>query len=205
VTKNLMTGEGGMVTTQDQAMADLMNVYSLHGLSADAWKRFSDDGYKHYGVQVPGFKYNMMDLQAALGLVQLKRFSAMQERREIIWQTYMKELADLPLVLPKEPEIGTRHAYHLFTLHLDLAALKVDRDRIQVALHKEGIGTGIHYVSLHLSDYYRKTFGYKREDFSEASWISERTLSIPLSAKLTDQDVQDVILGVRKILKYYKR
>jgi dTDP-4-amino-4,6-dideoxygalactose transaminase len=205
VTKNIVTGEGGMVTTANPAWAARIKTLALHGLSADAWKRFSDEGFKHYEVTEPGFKYNMMDLQAALGLPQLQRVEKSLVRRQQIWARYDEAFADLPVFLPLPEEKGTRHARHLYTLLLDIDRLRASRDEVQQALHQQRIGTGIHYRALHLHQYYRETFGYQRGDLPNAEWISDRTLSLPLSPKLTEEDVEDVIFAVRRTLAHYVR
>jgi dTDP-4-amino-4,6-dideoxygalactose transaminase len=196
VTKNVVTGEGGMVVTQDEDAAARIKTLALHGLSADAWSRFSDEGYKHYEVVEPGFKYNMMDLQAALGLHQLARAEANLERRQEIWRRYDEAFAHLPLRTPAVEEPGTRHARHLYTVLLDLERLSCTRDEVLLDLHRQNIGTGVHYRALHLHPYYRETNGYARGDFPNAEWISDRTVSLPLSPKLTDEDVEDVIDAV---------
>jgi dTDP-4-amino-4,6-dideoxygalactose transaminase len=203
VTKNVVAGEGGMITTANEPWAARIKTLALHGLSADAWKRFSDEGFKHYEVTEPGFKYNMMDLQAALGLHQLRRVEENLARREEIWKRYDEAFADLPAFLPPPAEQGTRHARHLYTLLLDIDRLRVDRDAIQLSLHRQAIGTGVHYRAVHLHQYYQKAFGYRRGDFPNAEWISDRTLSLPLSPKLTDADVDDVIFAVRHTIEHY--
>jgi dTDP-4-amino-4,6-dideoxygalactose transaminase len=205
VTKNVVTGEGGMVTTVNKEWADRIKTLALHGLSADAWKRFSDEGFKQYEVVAPGFKYNMMDLQAALGIHQLRRVEANLVRRQEIWARYDEAFADLPVFLPTPEEEGTRHARHLYTLLLEVERLKADRDEVQLALHKQQIGTGIHYKALHLHRYYRETFGYERGQLPNAEWISDRTLSLPLSPKLTDTDVDDVVFAVTRTLEHVAR
>jgi dTDP-4-amino-4,6-dideoxygalactose transaminase len=204
-TKNVVTGEGGMVTTADPAFAGRVKTLALHGLSADAWKRFSDDGFKHYEVSEPGFKYNMMDLQAAIGIHQLARVEANLARRQEIWKRYDAAFADLPVFLPPPEEPGTRHARHLYTLMLDVDRLTATRDAIQLALHRQNIGTGVHYRAVHLHQYYRETYGYRPGDYPNAHWISERTLSLPLSPKLTDPDVEDVVFAVRRTLEHFAR
>lgn len=201
VTKNVVTAEGGMVTTNDDEIAAKLKIYALHGMSKDAWKRFSDDGYKHYQVLFPGFKYNMTDIQAALGIMQLKKVEKYSERRKQIWDFYKEALKSLPLFLPPEPEENTRHAYHLFTIMLDIEKTKISRDQLINKLHELNIGTGVHYIALHQHPYYKDTFGYKEGDFPNAEFISERTLSIPFSAKLTDEDVLDVINALKTILE----
>jgi dTDP-4-amino-4,6-dideoxygalactose transaminase len=201
VTKNIVTGEGGMVTTNRDVWADKVKMYGLHGMNKDAWKRYSDEGFKHYQVVFPGFKYNMMDIQAAIGLHQLRKVEPFLSRRETVWETYDRAFAGLPVFVPEPAEPDTRHARHLYTLLLDLERLPVGRDEFQQRLHRRNIGTGIHFTALHLHEYYRKTFGYKPDDFPNARWISERTISLPLSAKLTDEDVDDVVAAVREELE----
>ena len=197
VTKNVVTGEGGMVTTNDPKVAEKLRLYSLHGMSKDAWKRFSDSGYKHYQVVVPGFKYNMMDLQAAIGIHQLARVEVALQRRNEIWQRYNQAFADLPVTVPASDEPHTLHARHLYTLMIDKGKCGVSRDEFLERLHSQNIGAGVHYVGVHLQPYYQTRFGYRPEDFPNATWISDRTVSIPLSPKLTDEDVEDVIEAVR--------
>jgi dTDP-4-amino-4,6-dideoxygalactose transaminase len=203
VTKNVTTGEGGMICTDDPERAARIKILALHGLDADAWRRFSDEGFKQYEVLEPGFKYNMMDIQAALGIPQLERVEANLKRRCEIWEQYDDAFKDLPLDTPEEEERGTVHARHLYTVILDIDRLKSDRDTIQEALHRQNIGTGIHYRALHLHKYYRDEFRYKPEDLPHARWISDRTLSLPLSPQMTDEDVYDVVFSLRKTLQYY--
>jgi len=205
VTKNVVTGEGGMVITDIEDHASKIKILALHGMSKNAWKRFSDEGFKHYQVVNCGYKYNMMDIQAALGIHQLKRVEKNWKRRLEIWNKYNKSFNDLPCFTPVPFEKETVHGLHLYTLLLDLDHLKVNRDFILNALAKENIGTGIHYIALHLHSYYAKTYGFKSGDFPNAEWISERTISLPLSAKLSNKDVNDVIEAVTKILEYYSK
>ena len=204
-TKNVTTGEGGMVTTADPTWASRIKTLALHGLSADAWQRFSDEGFKQYEVVEPGFKYNMMDLQAALGLHQLQRAELNLRRRREIWDRYDDAFKDLPVFLPRAEEEGTRHARHLYTLLVDIGRLRVGRDEIQLALHRQKIGTGIHYRAVHLHRYYREAFGYRRGDLPNSEWISDRTLSLPLSPALTDEDVADVTFAVRHTLEDFAK
>ena len=205
VTKNLVTGEGGMITTDNDRYAEKIEIYGLHGMSRGAWKRYSDEGFKHYQIVFPGFKYNMMDLQAALGIHQLKRIETYLKRREEIWERYDKAFSNLPVMLPPPPEPDTRHARHLYTPLLRLEDLHVDRDTIQQELHRLNIGTGIHFISLHLHPYYRDTYGYRPDDFPNAQYVSERTISLPLSAKLSDEDVADVIEAFTSVLERFSR
>lgn len=201
VTKNITTAEGGMITTDNEELAQKLKIYALHGMSKDAWKRFSDDGYKHYEVIYPGYKYNMTDLQAAIGIQQLKKVDKFAKRRKKIWDVYKKELSNLPLILPPEPKANSSHAYHLFTVMVDTSLTKITRDELIGQLHCRNIGTGVHYIALHLQPYYKETFGYKRGDFPNAEFISDRTFSIPFSAKLTDSDLEDVVSALKQILQ----
>lgn len=201
VTKNIVTGEGGMVTTNKEVWADKIKMYGLHGLSKDAWRRYSDEGFIHYQVLFPGFKYNMMDIQASLGIHQMKRIDKYLKRRKEIWEKYNSAFSTLPVSCPAEPEKNTVHARHLYTLLIDIDKIKKTRDAVQQELHELNIGTGIHFISLHLHDYYRKTYGFKPDDFPNAKFISDRTISLPLSAKLTDDDVEDVIYTVLEVLR----
>ena len=198
--KNLVTVEGGMLTSNDKEAMERSRMLSLHGMSIDAWGRYGTDGYKHYEHLEAGFKYNMMDIQAALGLPQLARIDRNWKKREKIWQRYMKELQGLPIVLPAPVRKGDRHAYHMFTVLIDTDKTKITRDQFLDKMAKRNIGTGVHFRALHLHPFYRKTYGYKEGDFPNAEWIGDRTASIPLSAKLTDKDVSDVIRAIKDIL-----
>jgi len=200
VTKNIITGEGGMAITDNEEYADKIKILGLHGMSKDAWKRFSDEGYKHYQVVYAGFKYNMMDLQAAIGIHQLPRIDKYWKRRQEIWNCYNEAFKDLPVFTPAPIEPDTRHAYHLYTLLLNIDNLKITRDQFLDEMTKRNIGVGVHYIVLHLHPYYQQTYGYKRGDFPNAEWISDRTASLPFSAKLTTKEVERVISTVRKIL-----
>ncbi|MBV9773749.1 MAG: DegT/DnrJ/EryC1/StrS family aminotransferase [Gemmatimonadetes bacterium] len=200
VTKNLTTGEGGLVTTSDPDLAGRIRTYALHGLSRDAWKRFSDAGYRHYQVHYPGFKYNMMDLQAAIGIHQVPHLAEWLARRERIWARYDEAFADLPVGTPAPAGPDTVHARHLYTLMVDEARCGVSRDEFMARLHERGIGTGVHYQGVHLHPYYRDAFGWRPEDFPNTTWIGERTLSLPLSGALGDDDVERVVDAVRASL-----
>lgn len=201
VTKNIVTGEGGMAITDNEEYANQMKILGLHGMTKDAWKRFGDSGYKHYQVVYAGYKYNMMDLQAALGIHQLPRVDRYWQRRQEIWNRYNEAFEDLPVFTPVAVEPDTRHAYHLYTLLLDLDKLDMARDEFLDKMTKRKIGVGVHYIAMHLHPYYQETFGYKMGDFPNAEWISVRTVSLPLSAKLEDDDVKDVIEAVKVVVE----
>jgi len=200
VTKNVVTGEGGMVISNSEEDAARIKMLALHGMSTDAWKRFADEGYKHYYVVECGFKYNMMDLQAAIGIHQLKRVEANWDRRQQIWDMYNKAFADLPLIIPALVEPDTRHAYHLYTMLIDKKKTGFNRDEFLNFMTANNIGVGVHYSSIPEHPYYQKTFGWKAEDYPNATLIGRQTISLPLSAKLADEDVEDVIEAVRTTL-----
>ena len=199
-TKNVVTGEGGMVLARDVNDIARVRILSLHGMSKDAWRRFSDDGYKHYQVVECGFKYNMMDLQAAMGIHQLQRVDRNWLRRQAIWNRYQEELANLPIVLPREPDPETRHAYHLYTILVEQQMSRISRDSFLTAMTERNIGVGVHYMSIPEHSYYRERFGWIPERYPNAMRIGRQTVSLPLSAKLKEDDVADVIEAVRDAL-----
>ena len=200
VTKNVITGEGGMILAKNPDQAARLKVLALHGMSSDAWKRFGDEGYKHYLVTEAGFKYNMMDLQAALGLRQLEKVEKYWQRRQEVWQCYMDALADLPLTLPAPVEPKTRHAFHLFTIMVDQARCGISRDAFLSAMTAHKIGVGVHYLSIPEHPYYQTRFGWNPDDYPQARDLGRQTVSLPLSAKLSNADVIDVIEAVTEIL-----
>ena len=200
VTKNIVTGEGGMVLTRNEEDSIRIKVLALHGMSKDAWKRFGDEGYKHYSVIECGFKYNMMDLQAAIGIHQLHRIESYWKRRRDIWQRYNEAFADLPVTLPAAPDPETRHAYHLYTILVDEGKTGIGRDAFLNAMTSRNIGIGVHYLSIPEHPFYQNAFGWKPEDYPNAMRIGRQTVSLPISAKLTDKDVEDVIDSVVQII-----
>ncbi len=199
-TKNMTTGEGGMLLSRDGAHAARVKVLALHGMSKDAWTRFSDEGYKHYEVVDLGFKYNMMDLQAAIGLHQLPRIERWLTRRREIWQAYDAAFESLPVERPAAEELNTRHARHLYTLLIDEAEAGLSRDAFLAAMTAQGIGVGVHYLSIPEHPYYQRHFGWRPEQFPNAMEIGRRTVSLPISPSLDDEDVRDVISAVKTVL-----
>jgi dTDP-4-amino-4,6-dideoxygalactose transaminase len=195
-TKNVVTGEGGMILTNDDEISQRAKMMALHGMSADAWKRFSDKGYKHYDVVEVGFKYNMMDLQAAIGMHQILRVDEYWKRRKAIWDAYTEAFDDLPLGLPAPLEKDSRHALHLFTVLVQPDA-GLSRDELLIRLHEQKIGTGVHYRAIPTYTVYKDKFGWDLEAFPNAKQIGETTLSLPISAKLTDDEVEYIIAEVR--------
>jgi dTDP-4-amino-4,6-dideoxygalactose transaminase len=200
-TKNLTTAEGGMITTDDDEYARRMCIWVLHGINHDAWKRYSAEGSWYYEVTVPGFKYNLTDLQSALGLHQLARLEAMLQKRRILADLYCAGLSDLPEVeLPAECS-GIRHAWHLYAIRLRLERLKIGRAEFIEQLKSEGIGTSVHFIPLHRQPYYRDRFGLQSQDYPVADAAYERLISLPLYTRMTEQDVEDVIEAVRRIVE----
>jgi dTDP-4-amino-4,6-dideoxygalactose transaminase len=197
-TKNVTTGEGGMVLTRNADDLARVKMLALHGMSKDAWKRFSDEGYKHYFVVDTGFKYNMMDLQAAIGIHQLRRVEANWKRRQEIWKRYNCALQGFPVMLPPEPEPDTRHGYHLYTLLLEPHA-SVSRDAFLHNMTTRNIGVGVHYLSIPEHPAYQEKFGWNLGQFPNATSVGRKTVSLPLSAKLTDEEVERVIDAVASI------
>jgi dTDP-4-amino-4,6-dideoxygalactose transaminase len=200
VTKNITTIEGGAVLTTNPDVAAEVERLALHGLSLGAWQRFSDAGFRHYEVVEPGFKYNMTDVQAALGLHQLARLERWTELRASLWERYDELLSGLPLVTPMAPAPGTRHARHLYQILLEPGA-RVTRDELLEGLAERKIGAGVHYRGVHLHPYYRDKYGLKPSDFPVATDISERTVSLPLSPKVTPSDQDDVVAALSELLR----
>jgi len=202
-TKNVVTGEGGMIVGRDDARIARAKVLALHGMSKDAWHRFGDQGYKHYQVVEAGFKYNMMDLQAAIGIHQLARVERNWKRREAVWNRYMEAFKDLPIGLPAPPATDTKHAYHLFTIMVDEARCGIARDDFLNAMNARRIGTGVHYLSVPEHPFYQQRFGWKPEQWPNAMRIGRQTASLPLSPKLTEADVERVITAVSALAEGY--
>ncbi|MCX8072587.1 MAG: DegT/DnrJ/EryC1/StrS family aminotransferase [Candidatus Binatia bacterium] len=204
-TKNLCTGEGGMLTTAREEWVDILRTRRLHGMSRDAWRRYSNEGQWRYDVLYPGFKYNMTDLNAALGLVQLRRLKGLHARRKELVQLYQSLLQDLEeIVLPAvRPEV--EHAWHLFVVRLRTEMLRIDRDRLMEELRLAGIGTQVHFVPLHMHAFYRTAFGFEAKDFPVASAVAEQILSLPLFTRMSDEDVAFVCEQLRRIVCAHRR
>ena len=199
-TKNVVTGEGGMILGRSEAHIARAKVLALHGMSKDAWHRFGDKGYKHYQVVECGFKYNMMDLQAAIGIHQLARVEKNWLRRREVWNHYQQALADLPIGLPAEPAPGTRHAYHLYTVMIDRERCGIERDEFLDRMNAQRIGTGVHYLSVPEHPYYQQRFGWRPEQWPNAMKIGRETVSLSLSAKLSPTDIERVVSAVNTVL-----
>jgi len=200
VTKNVVTGEGGMVLARDLASADRIRVLGLHGMTKDAWKRFGDEGFKHYLVTEAGFKYNMTDLNAALGIHQLARVEPYWLRRREIWDYYMDRLAALPVGLPAALEDDRRHGCHLFTIMIDAQHAGVTRDEFLNRMTANGIGVGVHYLSLPEHPFYQQALGWRPADYPHAAKAGREIVSLPISAKLGEKDLDDVVRAVKAAL-----
>lgn len=200
VTKNVATGEGGMVVANSAEHISRIKVLSLHGMTKDAWHRYGDEGYKHYRVVEAGYKYNMMDLQAAIGIHQLERVEINWIRRNEIWDIYQKEFESLPVGLPGNPDGDMRHACHLYSLTIDESVCGISRDAFIESMGKRKIGVGVHYLSLAEHPFYQENLGWRVEDYPVAAKYGQSTVSLPLSAKLSDSDVMRVVEAVRDIL-----
>ncbi|SDB26390.1 dTDP-4-amino-4,6-dideoxygalactose transaminase [Desulfonatronum thiosulfatophilum] len=203
VTKNIVTGEGGMVLARNEAEVSRVKMLALHGMTKDAWHRFGDEGHKHYFVAECGFKYNMMDIQAAIGIHQLARVESNWLRRREIWKQYQLAFADLPVIRPAPDQAETRHGHHLYTLLIDESRSGISRDAFLDAMTAAEIGVGVHYLSIPEHPYYQNRFGWKPEQWPHAMRIGRQTVSLPLSAKLTDSDVERVVSVVREILSLH--
>ncbi len=196
-TKNLTTGEGGMLTTDRAEWHQRAVTLSLHGMSQDAFKRYSESGFRQYDIHEAGYKFNMTDIQAALGLEQFQRLSARLARRTAIWRRYDAALADLPLSLPADAPEGVTHARHIYALRLPGDR---DRDRLLGLIQEENVGVAVHFRCLPLTSYYRESGGWREGQFPVAEAISRSTFSIPMHPYLTDADAESVIAALRNAL-----
>ncbi len=205
--KNMTTGEGGMVVTDNEHLAERMRIMRLHGLSSDAWKRFTSKKLNRSLAILPGFKYNSTDMNAALGLVQLGRLDGFLRRREEIAAAYDRLLAGIPEIelVPRLNADGERHALHLYIVKLNLERLTIDRNEFVTALREENIGAGIHYDAVHLHPFYRETYGWQPEDFPIATAQSARVLTLPGQPSMTDEDIEAVVLGLNRVIRHFRK
>ncbi len=203
-TKNLTTAEGGMLTGSPENIARA-RLWSLHGMSRDAWKRYSAEGSWYYEVVEPGFKYNMTDIQAALGLVQLRRLEQFQARRHQIVAQYHAAFSTMPELETPVERTNVEHAWHLYVLRLNLERLTIDRARFIEELKARQIGASVHFIPVHIHPFYREKYGWRAEDFPVAYGAYQRIVSLPLHPRLTDEDVVDVVDAVSDIIAHYRR
>jgi len=204
-TKTLATGEGGMVTTENDEWADRIRTLRLHGISKDAWKRYSSEGSWYYEVLEAGYKYNMTDIQAALGLAQLKKVELMWGMRKEIALKYTEAFEPLEEIITPHIRHGRETAWHLYVIKLNLDALKIDRGQFVEELKKRGVSASVHFIPLHRHPFYEKTFGYDRKDFPNAEWIYERIISLPVYPGMSDKEVEYVIESVEDVCKKFRR
>jgi dTDP-4-amino-4,6-dideoxygalactose transaminase len=204
-TKTITTGEGGMATTDNSEWAERMRMMSLHGISHDAWKRYTKEGSWYYEVVSPGFKYNLTDIAAAIGIEQLKKCSEFWEARQRIAIIYEKAFAGLGEIQIPTCRKDVQHAWHLFVIQLNPQHLTIARNQFIEALREKGIGTSVHFIPLHLHPFYRESFGCKPEDFPNASVAFERIISLPIYPKMTEADVERVIEAVKSITREHRR
>lgn len=204
-TKTITTGEGGMATTQNPEWAARMRMMSLHGISHDAWKRYTKEGSWYYEVVRPGFKYNLTDIGAAIGIEQLKKCDAFGAARRRIAATYDQRFSDLSEIETPVCEPDVQHAWHLYVIQLDLERLKINRDQFIETLKEQGIGTSVHFIPLHMHPYYRDNFGHAPDDFPKATEIYQRIISLPIYPKMTESQIEHVVEAVRKTVQRYRR
>lgn len=200
-TKNITTGEGGTVTTNDAELAEKIRCLSLHGMSRDAWKRYSAEGSWYYEIIEQGYKYNMPDLLAALGLSQLRKVDKMFRIRRRYAEIYEQELGVLSGIITPKPGLDVRHAWHLYIIRLQTERLKITRTEFIQKLEAAGIGTSVHFIPLHLHPFYQKNFNYKYGDFPVAEKVYESAVSLPLYPKMTEEHVCYVASKVEELLK----
>lgn len=199
--KNITTGEGGCVVTRDEKMVERIRLLRFHGLDKDACPEQKKLGLPHYDIAIAGHKFNMMDMQAALGIHQLPRLEAINQRRRELAQRYYAAFQNFPgLILPTAPAYPHTHSWHLFAPLVNPAATQVTRDELMVKLKSEQIGTGLHYQAIHLGSFYQKNYGYRRGNFPHAEFISDHVLSLPLFPDLAEADQDRVIAAVKRIL-----
>jgi UDP-4-amino-4,6-dideoxy-N-acetyl-beta-L-altrosamine transaminase len=203
-TKNITTAEGGMITTNNEELADKMRILSLHGISKDAWKRYSSEGSWYYEILYSGYKYNMCDLQASIGIHQLKKLDQMQKRREEIAVKYNEILGEIPQITIPTIKSYTKHAWHLYPIQVNDELLSINRNEFIEALKAENIGTSVHFIPLHLHPYYKEKYGFNNGVFPNAESLYKHEISLPIYPKMADEDVEDVISAVKKITNYYK-
>jgi dTDP-4-amino-4,6-dideoxygalactose transaminase len=203
-TKNLTTAEGGMLTGAPE-LIDEARIWSLHGMSRDAWKRYSAKGSWYYEVIKPGFKCNMTDIQASIGLHQLHKLPGFQERRREIVARYDEAFSDVEALQTTTERSQVESAWHLYVIRLNLDSLRIDRARFIEELKERRIGTSVHFIPIHVHPYYRDRYHYQPEDFPVAYREYQRIVSLPLNLRMSDQDVEDVIEAVLDVVQTYRR
>jgi dTDP-4-amino-4,6-dideoxygalactose transaminase len=201
-TKNITTGEGGAVTSNDEGFLREIELLSLHGMSHDSWLRYTNVGSWYYEIAAPGYKYNMSDLQAALGLAQLQKVDEFRRRRTQISEAYTAAFSDIVGI--RTPASNEGHSWHLYTIWLDESRYSIDRARFIEAIAKENIGTSVHFIPMHQHPYYRHRFGYGEGDFPNAERYYRGAISLPIYPRMSDRDIEDVISAVSKVAAFYQ-
>jgi len=205
-TKNITSVEGGMITTNKDDLTEEIKLLRCHGINDNAWDKFNSNSNSPYNVLSAGYNMCLTDLQASIALPQLKRVESNLKKRKKLLKIYLQELEGIKeLTLMDYSEKNIKHANHLFTVLLNSEKLRIDRNKFLEAMKKENIGTGIHFISLHLTDYYGKKYGYSEKDFPNALFISDRTFSLPLGPNLSEKDVLDAVNAVKKIINFYRK
>jgi dTDP-4-amino-4,6-dideoxygalactose transaminase len=200
--KNITTGEGGMVCTSDESLAEEVSLLKFHGMNREAWKRFAPSGTPNYDIVLPGFKYNMMDIQAAIGIHQLPKLDDFINRRKEIAEFYNEAFSDVPeLALPALAPYEQRHAWHLYTPLVRIEKLTIDRDRFMTELKSHNIGTGLHYKAIHHHAWYMENMPQPAGSLPNADYASDRILSLPLFPKMTMDDARDVVIAVKSVIE----
>ena len=194
-----------MATTENPEWAERMRIMSLHGISRDAWKRYTAEGSWYYEILYPGYKYNLTDVAAALGIHQLRKADRFWELRRRCAKLYDEGFRDVPEITVPYVQPDVQHAWHLYIIQLNLEQLSISRNAFIELLKQEHIGTSVHFIPLHLHPYYRDTFGYRLEDFTNASSVFERIVSLPIFPKMTDADLERVIETVTKLVRRHRR
>jgi len=203
--KNITTAEGGMVTTNNEELYEKLLMFRTHGISKDAVKRFGKEGGFYYDMQYLGFRYNLSELHSSLGIHQLNKLEAFQNRRREIVRRYNKELGSIEGIKIPYVKKNIKHSWHLYIIQLDLENLTVDRDQIFKALREENIGVNVHYIPVHYHSYYQEKFGLSRGILPNVEWLFPRIITIPLFPKMSDDDVYDVVNALEKVIKYYSK
>lgn len=196
-TKNITTGEGGAITINDEELADKLRVLRLHGMSKDAWKRYSDKGSWYYEIADCGWKYNMTDIQAALGIHQIKKLDRFIEIRRGYAEIYNEELKKVDEVITPYEKSNVKHVYHLYPILLR----SHNRNEFVEKMYERGIGCSVHFIPLHLHPFYKNTFGFKKGDFPNAEWVYEREVSLPLYPKMKEEDVESIANRIKEALR----
>ena len=198
-TKNIVTGEGGMIISKDNSRIDRIRKLALHGMSLDAWKRFGNEGYKHYSIVEAGYKFNMMDIQASIGIHQLAKVEKNWLKRKKIWDTYQTAFKEFPFVIPSNDFGNSKHAYHLFTIRIDEKNSGITRDEFLNKMLEYNIGCGIHYTSIPAYSFYKEKYKWSEDAYPNSKIVGEQTVSLPLSPKLNDSNINYIIDVIKLI------